>query len=81
MSEPKVIEIEKRSPEELEEIIIKQTIKIQNLQKELNNCRNELCMKCGNYREAHLGICEDCRYARNGAWLDDMETGPWRRKE
>lgn len=74
MSEPKVIEIEKRSPEELEEIIIKQTIKIQSLQKELKNCRNELCMKCGNYRESYTGICDDCRYRRGGEWLTDMDV-------
>ena len=30
--------------------------------KELWNCRNELCLKCGRYRERHLGACEDCRY-------------------
>lgn len=32
------------------------------LQKELNLCRNELCLKCGNYREAHLGACDGCRW-------------------
>lgn len=30
--------------------------------KELWNCRNELCLRCGNYHEAHKGACEDCRY-------------------
>lgn len=32
------------------------------LLKELRNCRNELCLKCGRYRESHLGACDDCRY-------------------
>lgn len=32
------------------------------LLKELKNCRNELCLKCGNYHEAHKGACDDCRY-------------------
>lgn len=32
------------------------------LLKELKNCRNELCLKCGAYRERHLGACDDCRY-------------------
>jgi hypothetical protein len=32
------------------------------LLKELENCRNELCLKCGAYRESHLGACDDCRY-------------------
>lgn len=28
----------------------------------LRDCANELCLKCGNYREAHLGACNDCRW-------------------
>lgn len=32
------------------------------LQKELNDCRNELCLKCGNYRESYLGACDGCRW-------------------
>jgi len=23
---------------------------------------NELCLKCGSYREAHLGACDGCRW-------------------
>lgn len=29
---------------------------------ELMNCRNELCLKCGAYRDSHLGACDGCRY-------------------
>lgn len=32
------------------------------LLKELKNCRDELCLKCGRYRESYLGACDDCRY-------------------
>ena len=32
------------------------------LQRELNDCRNELCLKCGKYSEAHLGACDGCRW-------------------
>jgi hypothetical protein len=32
------------------------------LLKELKNCRNELCLKCGRYRGCYLGACDDCRY-------------------
>ena len=29
--------------------------------------RNELCLKCGKYREAHLGSCDGCRWeSKNG---------------
>ena len=29
---------------------------------ELNSMRNELCFKCGKYREAHNGACDGCRW-------------------
>lgn len=29
---------------------------------ELAAMRNELCCKCGNYREAHNGACNGCRW-------------------
>lgn len=28
----------------------------------LQDCRNELCLKCGNYKESHLGKCDGCRW-------------------
>lgn len=34
----------------------------EELLKELRNCRNELCMKCGKYHESYKGACDDCRY-------------------
>lgn len=34
----------------------------EELLKELLNCRNELCLKCGAYRDSHLGACDGCRY-------------------
>lgn len=32
---------------------------------ELEDCRNELCLMCGRYKEEHKGACHGCR------WLDD----------
>ena len=29
---------------------------------ELAAMRNELCCKCGNYRDAHNGSCDGCRW-------------------
>ena len=26
------------------------------------DARNELCLKCGRYREAHNGACDGCRW-------------------
>ena len=31
---------------------------------ELAAMRNELCYKCGNYREAHNGACDGCRWKK-----------------
>jgi chromosome segregation ATPase len=33
--------------------------------KKANDARNELCLKCGRYHEAHNGACDGCR------WRDD----------
>ena len=30
--------------------------------RELWNCRNELCLRCGKYEKAYCGACDDCRY-------------------
>ena len=35
---------------------------IQKLTEELIQCRNELCLRCGNYKEAHKGACDGCRF-------------------
>ena len=36
----------------------------EELIKELWNCRNELCLRCGKYEYAHKGACDGCRYNR-----------------
>ena len=35
---------------------------IQNTESDLRDCVNELCLKCGSYREDHLGACNGCRW-------------------
>ena len=32
--------------------------------KELHEANNELCFKCGKYREAHNGACDGCRWEK-----------------
>lgn len=32
------------------------------LQTDLKDCRNELCLRCGDYKMAHKGACDDCRW-------------------
>ena len=36
--------------------------KIERLERELRDCRNELCLKCGDYKQRHLGACDGCRW-------------------
>lgn len=31
---------------------------------DVRDMRNELCLRCGKYKEAHLGACDDCRFKR-----------------
>lgn len=31
-------------------------------QRRAQDARNELCQKCGRYREAHKGACDGCRW-------------------
>ena len=32
------------------------------LARDLKDCRNELCLKCGQYKTKHLGSCYGCRW-------------------
>lgn len=35
---------------------------IEELRTDLIDCRNELCLRCGQYKQKHLGACEGCRW-------------------
>lgn len=43
--------------------------------RELWNCRNELCLRCGKYEKAYCGACDDCRYNAENMkrWRKDSE--------
>ena len=32
------------------------------IESDLHDCVNELCLKCGSYHEAYLGACDGCRW-------------------
>lgn len=34
----------------------------ERLRRDLKDCRNELCLYCGKYKERHLGACDGCRW-------------------
>ena len=40
-----------------------QRAEINRLTGELYLCKNELCLRCGSYKQKHLGACEGCRWA------------------
>ena len=31
---------------------------------DFRDCRNELCLKCGQYKTKHLGSCDGCRWEK-----------------
>ena len=33
----------------------------------LLDCKNELCERCGNYKQSYLGACDDCRWHKIAA--------------
>lgn len=35
-----------------------------NMESDLYDCVNELCLKCGQYKQSHLGACDDCRWKK-----------------
>lgn len=35
---------------------------VERLERDYRDCRNELCLKCGAYKERHLGSCDGCRW-------------------
>jgi hypothetical protein len=35
---------------------------IEKLTADLKQCRNELCLRCGQYKMAHKGACDGCRW-------------------
>lgn len=47
--------------------------KVARLQREVMHCRNELCLKCGQYKQAYKGACDGCRFRRGGEWSDDLD--------
>lgn len=35
---------------------------VEELRRNLMDCRNELCLRCGDYKQSHLGACNGCRW-------------------
>lgn len=45
-------------------IIVQAATRIEQLARDNNTIRNELCERCGRYKMAHEGACDSCRWKR-----------------
>ena len=54
------------------ERILQLETQLKRFKAELHECGNELCYKCGSYRQEHNGACDGCRWlnVRHGDWSD-----------
>lgn len=39
-------------------------VQVDMLESDLRDCVNELCLQCGQYKEAHNGACDNCRWLK-----------------
>ena len=53
-----------KTMEEIKKREVDMGIQIANLQANLKDCVNELCLKCGQYRREHEGSCDGCRWLK-----------------
>ena len=53
---------------EIEKLEEQQKNVIEKYKRQLKDCVNELCYRCGDYKEEHLGRCNGCKWRviRNG---------------
>lgn len=46
----------------IKQLIIEMKAERDVLSRDLKDCRNELCLRCGQYKTKHLGSCDGCRW-------------------
>ncbi len=54
---------------EVKDLLIKLELadaQIDRLKRDLADCRNELCLYCGKYKDRHKGACDGCRWKERG---------------
>ena len=52
----------KSSWDNLVQMIVDLRKELADTKAELNMCRDELCLRCGDYKQRHLGACDGCRW-------------------
>ena len=50
------------APKIIADLIESLAAQLEASQRRAQDARNELCQKCGRYREAHKGACDGCRW-------------------
>ena len=50
------------APKIIADLIESLTAQLTESQRRAQDARNELCQKCGRYRDAHKGACDGCRW-------------------
>ena len=69
---PDLINIERKTPEEITMEFAKRDLLILRLEREFKDCVNELCYQCGSYKTEHLGSCDCCRWKKHrGGYVDE----------
>lgn len=48
----------------LQDFEVAQAQELEQVKAERDALKNELCYKCGNYKQAHNGWCDSCRWKR-----------------
>ena len=69
----KEIEAHQKSVDDLLLHVHQREAYIERLRGEYNAALNELCLKCGSYRERHNGACDGCRFLepqKKGGYID-----------
>ena len=59
---PSVDIVERERYESMERTVRHLSFTITKMGCDLRDCRNELCLRCGEYKTKHLGSCDDCRW-------------------
>ena len=49
---------------EIEKLEDNQKNAIEKYKRQLKDCVNELCSRCGRYRNEHLGACDGCKWKK-----------------
>lgn len=58
-----MVDKEKAELLNLRKLVELQRTELKRIQIELADCRNELCLRCNQYKQRHLGACEGCRWS------------------